>query len=344
MFRRKQTPPQQPSSDETPDDAENGATGGGPGGDGARGEGPASREPEAEARGAAPDSAAGAAAGTAAGAAAGTAAGAADGAATDVGTSPQGPHDAADAPSDGLQRMDLGCVQVPVPQGAELRVEVDSAGRPLAVTVTTPAGAVQLSAFAAPRTAGIWDEVRAEIRAGLSSSGGLSEERDGPFGTELYASVPVTAANGSRSFTPARFWGVDGPRWFLRALLTGAAATDARAAAALEGLVRRVVVVRDPEPRPVREPLPVVLPPEMAEQAASKATELRETQAREAAEGAARQRAAQAAAQREISRRAAAQTGGAWASAAPASSPPVDEPPPAAGPPPARPADEPSAD
>ncbi len=45
----------------------------------------------------------------------------------------------------------------------------------------------------------------------------------------------------------ARFAGVDGPRWFLRAVFHGAAVYEESAAAELESLVRGVVVVRGGE-------------------------------------------------------------------------------------------------
>jgi hypothetical protein len=63
-----------------------------------------------------------------------------------------------------------------------------------------------------------------------------------------------------------RFVGVDGPRWMVRALFQGAAAADPSREGVLGDVLSGLVVVRDPEPRPVREPLPLRLPQEMAEQ------------------------------------------------------------------------------
>jgi hypothetical protein len=59
---------------------------------------------------------------------------------------------------------------------------------------------------------------------------------------------------------PVRFLGVDGPRWFLRALLAGPVADEAVRAKAFEDAFRRVVVVRGNEPLPVRDPVPLRLP------------------------------------------------------------------------------------
>jgi hypothetical protein len=57
-----------------------------------------------------------------------------------------------------------------------------------------------------------------------------------------------------------RFIGVDGPRWFLRAMFAGPVAADGQQAAPYEELLRQVVVVRGSEPLPVREPVPLRLP------------------------------------------------------------------------------------
>jgi hypothetical protein len=67
---------------------------------------------------------------------------------------------------------------------------------------------------------------------------------------------------------PARFLGVDGPRWFLRGMMSGPAAADPAAAATLEEAFRGIVVVRGSQPMPVREPLTLTLPPEAAAQLA----------------------------------------------------------------------------
>ena len=47
---------------------------------------------------------------------------------------------------------------------------------------------------------------------------------------------------------PVRFVGVDGPRWFVRALFGGRAAREPEAAAPLEAVLRAVVVVRGTDP------------------------------------------------------------------------------------------------
>ena len=66
----------------------------------------------------------------------------------------------------------------------------------------------------------------------------------------------------------ARFIGVDGPRWFLRGLLTGPAATDTLQAKRLEELFRGIVVVRGGDAMAPRNALPLHLPREAVEQMA----------------------------------------------------------------------------
>ena len=183
---------------------------------------------------------------------------------------PQGPWDVDDLPADdAVQRLDLGGLRVPVPQGLEVRVDVNPDGEVVAATLVHQASTMQVNVFAAPKRSGIWDEVRTEIAASLVGQGGQVQDIAGPHGPELFAAVPVQGGGHA----PARFIGVDGPRWFVRALLTGPAAQDRSVAAPLETALRDVVVVRGSEAMAVRDPLPLHLPREVAEQAAAAADE-----------------------------------------------------------------------
>ncbi|SDC73342.1 Protein of unknown function [Geodermatophilus telluris] len=185
-----------------------------------------------------------------------------------------GPYDAADAPEDGTARVDLGSLRLPAVPGTELRVDVNQQQKVIGATLRYGDSLLQVSAFAAPRAAGIWDDVRADLARGASGQGARLQEVDGPFGTELAGSIVVTppAQPGGPPPQPvrraARFVGVDGPRWFLRGMISGPAAESPEAAAVLEDVFRKVVVVRGTEPMPVREQLPLSLPPQAAAQLA----------------------------------------------------------------------------
>jgi hypothetical protein len=186
-----------------------------------------------------------------------------------------GPYDEADAPDDGVARIDLGAIRLPALPGMDLRVELSPQQKVIGATLRAGNSLLQVSAFAAPRAAGIWDDVRAELAATASGQGGSLREAEGPFGLELTGTILAPPPPQPGATTPpqpvrraARFLGVDGPRWFLRGLITGPAAGDAEAAQPLETAFRGIVVARGTEPMPVREQLPLRLPPQAAAQLA----------------------------------------------------------------------------
>jgi hypothetical protein len=173
---------------------------------------------------------------------------------------PDGPWDESeDAPD--VPRLDLGSMRVAGRPGMEVRVDLDQpGGQVISATCVLREGALQLQPYAAPKRSGIWDEVRAELLEGIAAGGGKAEEQDGPFGPEVLALLDVEVAPGQKARQQVRFAGVDGPRWFLRAVFTGAAVTDDSVRADLEEVLRGVVVVRGGEPRSPRELLPLRLP------------------------------------------------------------------------------------
>ncbi|WP_026531869.1 DUF3710 domain-containing protein [Arthrobacter sp. H41] len=157
--------------------------------------------------------------------------------------------------------IDLGALRIGAAQGLQLRLEVEErTKRVIAVTLDLNGSTLQLQAFAAPRTGGIWDDIREQIGLSVGSQGGTVEERAGTFGTELMAKLPAKLPDGQPGHRVARFVGVDGPRWFLRGVFGGRAAIDAETAAPVEALFRSVVVVRGDHPLPPRELLPLRLP------------------------------------------------------------------------------------
>ncbi len=181
-----------------------------------------------------------------------------------------GPFDVEDAIEDDLERVDFGAMLIPKSVGNDLRVSLDSLGRVVSVSVFRDGSAMQIGVYAAPRDGSIWTDLRPELVQSISSQGGRASETDGPFGPELSTELapPRTGSKdgGKAPRRPARFLGIDGPRWFVRAVLTGPAATDEDVAGPLLDTLREVIVVRGSDPMPVREPLPLKLPAELAEQ------------------------------------------------------------------------------
>jgi hypothetical protein len=191
----------------------------------------------------------------------------ADGAAPGSATvaSAEGPRDAGDPLVDpAAPRIDFGALKVPGIDGMQVRVDADEAGNLIAVTVLVEETSIQLSAFAAPRTGGLWDEVRGEIARAILDAGGQAREEAGRFGTELVAEVQVDDADHPGGRDRLRFVGADGPRWFARGLIGGPGGHDRSRAGLVEDIFAGLVVDRGDHAAPPREPLPLTLPPEIA--------------------------------------------------------------------------------
>jgi len=172
----------------------------------------------------------------------------------------RGPWDSAEVSEPGT-RIDLGALWLPARDAMELRMELEpESQRVTAAAIALHGSSLQVQVFAAPRREGIWDEIRAEIAASVTKQGGTVDDLPGPFGRELLARLPVRTAEGRTGHRPARFLGYDGPRWFLRGVLTGNAAVDPVAAEELEAVFADVVVVRGSEPRAPRDLLDLQLP------------------------------------------------------------------------------------
>ena len=164
--------------------------------------------------------------------------------------------------------LNLGSIWLRGSQGMELRLEVNEQEQQITgVTAVIGDSAVQLQAFAAPRTEGVWIDIRNEIAASIVDSGGTAEVLTGEFGEELLTRMPQAGPDGRTVFMPARFVGIDGPRWFLRAVVSGRAAIEPEAAEAVHDVIRTTVIDRGDEAMPPRELLPLRLPEVPAEAA-----------------------------------------------------------------------------
>ena len=229
-----------------------------------------------------------------------------------------GPYDIAVAPDDGVPRIDLGSLLVPNLPDAPVHVETTPNGQIVRVQLEYQGSRLQLAAYAAPRTEGIWDEVREEVRTALLGSGAKVVEVDSDYGPALAATQGGT---GGTPVVETRHLGIDGPRWFVHAVFIGPAASDPSKAPPLWAALRGLVVNRGKEPRPVKEQLPLRLPAELA-------ARLAEMAARQAAAAQAQAAAAQAAQQRAAQAAQAAQAGAAPADAqsAPARTAPSAQP------------------
>ena len=161
--------------------------------------------------------------------------------------------------------LDMGAYYLPFLQGIELRVKANRATQQvLGTTITYGSSSVEIEAFAAPKTLGLWDDVRADL---LEANKDV-KEADGVFGTEL--TLPVVVKGGRKVVT--RIVGVDGPRWMLRGIFSGKAATDPDGdeAKALNQLFSNIVVERGEDPLAPRDLIPMHPPVAPAERRAAK--------------------------------------------------------------------------
>ena len=172
-----------------------------------------------------------------------------------------GPFDSAEVDFTGAF-LNLGAIRVPTKDGLQVRLEVEEPSqRVVAVTLEFDDSSLQLQAFAAPKTEGLWHSIRQQLEESVISQGGVVENRVGSLGPELLAKLPISNESGNQIGTRySRFVGVDGPKWFLRGIISGAAITDPKASAELDDLFRSVTVHRDATPLPPGDLLPLSLP------------------------------------------------------------------------------------
>ncbi|OYO21988.1 hypothetical protein CGZ93_08655 [Enemella dayhoffiae] len=176
--------------------------------------------------------------------------------------------DEVDLDADEVQRLDLGAlVLTPIPE-SELRLQVAEETQQIVSTLMLSGeSALELSVFAAPRSPGLWTEIRQQIIEQTQAAGGTADCVEGPFGTELVRNVPVQTPDGQIAFQPSRTWVAQGPRWLLRGVLFGQAAlsdqNDDELVGPFHDAFCDVVVRRGDAPMPVGDVLALTLPPEL---------------------------------------------------------------------------------
>lgn len=155
--------------------------------------------------------------------------------------------------------LDFGSIRIAPRQGLQIRADVDENSKKIvALTLELAGHRLQVQAFAASKSEGLWLDTLTALEAGLTAQGGRSERKPGLLGTELHATVPVDVA-GRRDFRTSRFIGVDGPRWFLRGVINSPGLDDFHYAKLIE-VFRSTAVSRGDLAMPPGELLPLKLP------------------------------------------------------------------------------------
>lgn len=150
--------------------------------------------------------------------------------------------------------LDFGAILVPAAKDQKVRLDIDQkTKRVVSLTIGVGQASIQLQAFSAPKSGGIWEDVRRQIESSVVKQKGRVKQVEGRFGQELHARVPTVLKDGRQGWRAARFIGHEGNRWFLRGVIGGRGAIDRSAAEGVEDLFSRIVVVRGDEPLPPRE-------------------------------------------------------------------------------------------
>lgn len=149
--------------------------------------------------------------------------------------------------------LDLGSFYLPFLQGISLHLKKHrETNHIMGVIATYGSSSVSIEAFAAPKSSGIWDDIRKE----LIESNDKITEIDGAFGKELLLPVSVEGKT-----VQTRFVGVDGSRWMLRGIFSGQAAEQSMKNSdetlALNGWFSNIVVNRGDEPMAPRDLIPM---------------------------------------------------------------------------------------
>jgi hypothetical protein len=184
-----------------------------------------------------------------------------------------GPYDVSEVdldeePPPGAPRIDLGSIIVTGFPGAELRLQVDEGTQSIVSAMLVHGdSALEIGAYAAPRSGGYWPELRDDLIEATSEAGGSTALVEGPFGVELRRIIPVTTPSGEEGYQPSRMWVVEGPRWLLRGIVYGKAALEEGVEPPVAQFLtafRSVVVRRGDQAMGPGDLLTLRLPPELA--------------------------------------------------------------------------------
>jgi len=153
--------------------------------------------------------------------------------------------------------IDLGSVLIAPVEGIEVQVQADqNSGEVAAITVIRPNAACSIVAFAAPKSGGLWEQVRNDIAEQVKSADGPLIESEGSWGPQLITTVPTAGPDGTTAMQDARFLGFDGPRWFCRCVLFG----EAVQSDVLDDVINAIVINRGDGAMALGAQLPMRLP------------------------------------------------------------------------------------
>ena len=156
--------------------------------------------------------------------------------------------------------LDFGSLRISPQPNVTIKADIDdNSKRVVSLSLETMGHRLQIQAFAASRSEGLWASTMNAIETGIKAQGGVAEQLAGALGPELKVQTTITD-NGQRMLRESRFIGVDGPRWFLRGVLTGPELYSQTSYMSLIALFRQVAVSRGDVAMPPGDLLPITLP------------------------------------------------------------------------------------
>ena len=172
-----------------------------------------------------------------------------------------------DLDADNVERLDLGTVILTPFDGMKMQLQVNPANNQVqAVLIMHAQSALEVALFAAPAYSSMLAEVRTDMAKATEDAGGTMQLAAGPFGTEVRRVLPVTTPDGRAGQAATRTWFAEGPKWLLRGVLMGEAATregEGGPAALLYEFFCNLVVRRGDDPRVPGQLIPMTVPPSL---------------------------------------------------------------------------------
>lgn len=188
----------------------------------------------------------------------------------------EGPFDVEEIDADVLEDpdadppvIDLGSMVLAALDGMELRLQMDENSQQIVSAMMIRGdSAMEVGPFAAPRSGGLWSEIREDLVESAQSSGGSANLVAGPYGVELRRLLPVRTPDGQEGYQPSRMWVAEGPRWMLRGIVYGQAALedglDSPVAEMLDAF-QQIVIRRGDDPMAPGDLLPLTMPDNIAQ-------------------------------------------------------------------------------
>lgn len=146
-------------------------------------------------------------------------------------------------------RIDLGTLRIPVIDGMQVQLEAhEESGSILAVSLIHKGGALRVQAMAAPKTEGLWSQVRSQVSASVTAAGGSAKEIFTDLGYGLSAAIPHKIDEDQVGVQNHEYVGVDGPRWFLMGTIAKTDGLPEEVRDELVEVFRGIIVVRGDGP------------------------------------------------------------------------------------------------